>query len=116
VVIDTGGTTNAMRQAYDLARRAGRCIIASVVDADICLPALNIMYEEKEVIGTVAHSHLEEYKWAVQYIIDGRFDPTPLITSKVYIENAVKDGFDKAVEDRSEIKIVVTPKKELLSV
>jgi len=114
MVVDTGGNIPAIRLAYDLTKRGGRCVLASVVDADIALPALDIMLGEKEIIGSVAHSHLEEYKWAVQYIADGRFDPEPLITSKVYIEDAVQDGFIKAIQDRSQIKIIVTAKKELL--
>jgi len=114
LVIDTGGNTKAIRLAYDLTKRGGRCIVASVVNEDIHLPALDLMLGEKEVIGSVAHSHLEEYKWAVQYIADGRFDPKPIITSRVYIADAVENGFIKAIKDRSEIKIIVTPNRELL--
>lgn len=114
LVIDTGGNIAAMRLAYDITKRGGRCVFASVVNADINLPALDIMLGEKEVIGSVAHSHLEEFKWAVQYISDGRFNPRPIISSKVYIENAVRDGFNKIIDDRNQIKILVTPKKELI--
>lgn len=84
------------------------------MNKDLNLPALDLMLGEKEVIGSVAHSHLEEFKWAVQYIMDGRFDPAPLITSKVYIENAVEEGVKKAIEDRSQLKILVTPDKSLV--
>lgn len=114
-VIDTGGNIPAMRLAYDLTGRGGRCVIASVVNQDICLPSLDILLNEREVIGAVAHSHLEEYKWAVQYIADGRFDPSPLITGRIALEDALERGIRKSIEDRSQIKILVTPRRELLS-
>lgn len=114
LVIDTGGNITAMRLAYDITRRGGRCVFASVVNGDVPIPALDIMLEEKEVIGSVAHTHYEEYKWAVQYIADGRFNPEPIITDKIYIGNAVNDGFIRSIEDRSQIKILVTPLKDLI--
>ena len=114
VVIDTGGNIPAMRLAYDLTMRGGRCVIASVVNQDLGLPALDLMLGEKEVIGSCGHSHLEEFKWAVQYITDGRFDPALLITGKVYIEDALEQGVHRAIEDRSQLKILVTPDSALV--
>jgi (R,R)-butanediol dehydrogenase/meso-butanediol dehydrogenase/diacetyl reductase len=114
LVIDTGGNIPAMRLAYDLTKRGGRCVFASVVDDYIPIPALDIMLGEKEIIGSVAHTHLEEFKWAVQYIADGRFNPEPIITDRVYIENAVEDGFNRIIKDRNQIKIIVSPQKELI--
>ncbi len=114
LVVDTDGNIPAMRLAYDLTKRGGRCVFASVVNADIPIPALDIVLNEKEIIGSVAHTHLEEYKWAVQYILDGRFVPDPIITDKVYIEDAVEQGFIRSIKDRSQIKIIVTPQKDLL--
>ena len=114
LVIDTGGNIPAMRLAYDLTKRGSRCVIASVVNRDLPLPALDLLLGEKEVIGSVAHTHLEEFKWAVQYISDGRFNPEKMITSRIYIEDALEDGVKKSIEDRSQIRILVTPYINLL--
>ena len=114
LVIDTGGNIPAMQLAYNLTKRGGRCVFASVVNDDVPIPALDIMLGEKEIIGSVAHTHLEEFKWAVQYISDGRFNPEPIITDSIYIENAVEEGYIRSINDRSQIKIIVTPQKELL--
>ena len=115
VVLDCGGNIPAIRLAVELASRHGRTVITTVIDEDVPLNALDIMYNEKEIIGTVAHQQDREFKWAVQYLADGRINPEPMITSRVYIEDAVEDGFEKAIKDRSQIKILVTPDKKYLN-
>lgn len=114
VVIDTGGNVEAMRLAVDLTRRRGRCVVNSVIAGDVSLSAWDLVIDEKEIIGTVAHSTDEEYSWAVQFILDGRIDPSPMITSRIALEDAVSEGFDKLINDRNQIKILVTPREELL--
>lgn len=115
VVIDAGGKPEAMRLAVDLTMRRGRCVLNSVVAADMALSAWNFVIDEKEVIGTVSHSFDREYPWAVQYLRDGRVNVEPMITRRVYIEEAVGEGFGRLLADRSQIKILVTPRKDLLS-
>jgi (R,R)-butanediol dehydrogenase/meso-butanediol dehydrogenase/diacetyl reductase len=112
VVIDAGGNLDAMRLAVDLTSRRGRCVFNSVVDDDVPISALDMVLDEKEIIGTVAHSYDREFKWSVQYLVDGRVNVEPMITSRVYIEDAVGEGFDRLIADRNQIKILVTPHKD----
>jgi (R,R)-butanediol dehydrogenase/meso-butanediol dehydrogenase/diacetyl reductase len=112
VVIDAGANLDAMRMAVDLTGRRGRCVFNSVVADDVPISALDMVLDEKEIIGTVAHSFDREFKWAVQYLVDGRVNVEPMITSRVYIADAVGEGFDKLLADRSQIKILITPHKE----
>jgi (R,R)-butanediol dehydrogenase/meso-butanediol dehydrogenase/diacetyl reductase len=112
VVIDAGANLDAMRLAVDLTGRRGRCVFNSVVADDVPISALDMVLDEKEIIGTVAHSFDREFKWAVQYLMDGRVNVEPMITSRVYIADAVGEGFDKPLADRSQIKILVTPHNE----
>jgi len=115
VVIDAGGNIQAMRLALDLTMRRGRCVFNSVVASDVSISAWDMVIDEKEIIGTVSHAFDREFKWAVQYLSDGRVDVEPLITSRVYIEDAVGDGFDRLMADRNQIKILVTPHREWVS-
>jgi (R,R)-butanediol dehydrogenase/meso-butanediol dehydrogenase/diacetyl reductase len=71
-----------------------------------------MVIEEKEIVGTVSHSFDREFKWAVQYLADGRVNVEPMITSRVYIEDAVGEGFDRLMADRNQIKILITPHKD----
>lgn len=112
VVFDTGGNITAMKLAVDLTKRAGRCVLVSVVNEDLPLPGLDIILNEKEIIGSVAHSHEEEFAWAVQYLIDGRIQAAPMITRKVHVSEALENGFHALMKDRNQVKILVSPTKE----
>lgn len=115
VVIDAGGNLDAMRLAVDLTMRRGRCVLNSVVADDVRLSAWDLVIEEKELIGTVSHSYDREFLWAVQFLLDGRVNVEPIITDRIFIEDAVEMGFDRLLKDRNQIKILVTPQKELLN-
>lgn len=114
IVIDAGGNPAAMRLAVDLTRRRGRCVMNTVISGDVTLSGWDLVIDEKEIIGTVAHSFDREFKWAVQLLLDGRVNVEPIITDRIYIEDAVGEGFDRLLKDRNQIKVLVTPKKELL--
>lgn len=112
VVIDAGGNVQAMRLALELTRTQGRCVIASVVDADIPIPGLDLLMREKEIVGSVGHSAHKEYRWALQYLTDGRVDVSPIITSRIYLGDAVERGFHRLASNRDEIKVLVTPHRD----
>jgi (R,R)-butanediol dehydrogenase/meso-butanediol dehydrogenase/diacetyl reductase len=112
MVIDSGGNAEAIRLALELTRRGGRCVLNSVLNADVAFPALDILLHEKEIIGTCGHQHDREFAWAVKYMLDGRACVEPLITSRIYLSDAVKLGFDRLLADRSQIKILVTPHED----
>jgi (R,R)-butanediol dehydrogenase/meso-butanediol dehydrogenase/diacetyl reductase len=112
VVIDAGGNPKAMRLAVELTRRQGRCVINSVVDDDIPVPGLDILLGEKEIAGTVGHSTNREFRWALQYLADGRVDVEPMITDRIYLADAVDKGFKRLAVDRAQIKILVTPHQD----
>lgn len=114
VVIDAGGNPNAMRLAVDLTMRRGRCVLNSVMASDVKLSAWDLVIDEKEVIGTVSHAFNREFKWAVQFLLDGRVDVSPIITDRIYIKDTVEQGFKRLIRDRNQIKILVTPNQELL--
>ncbi|HMD89703.1 MAG TPA: alcohol dehydrogenase catalytic domain-containing protein [Anaerolineaceae bacterium] len=114
VVIEACANLAGMREAVELTRRQGRCVFSSVINADVSLNAFDIMFKEKEIIGTDAHQADREFLWAVQFLADGRIDVKPIITSRIYIADAVEMGFNRLLTDRSQIKILVTPHKDLV--
>jgi (R,R)-butanediol dehydrogenase/meso-butanediol dehydrogenase/diacetyl reductase len=112
VVIDAGGNVLAMRLAYELTRWEGRCVIASVVDEDVSFPSLDLLLHEKEIVGTNGHTTDREFRWALQYLADGRINVKPMITDRIYLGEALKQGFERLQADRNQIKILVTPHRD----
>jgi (R,R)-butanediol dehydrogenase/meso-butanediol dehydrogenase/diacetyl reductase len=110
VVIDCGGSVEAIRLALALTARHGRLILNSVVARDIPLPGLDILLHEKEIVGSVAHAYDREFAWAVQLLGSGQVDLSPLITGRLHLAQAVAQGFEALLARREdEIKILVTP-------
>ncbi|MDR1510922.1 MAG: zinc-binding dehydrogenase, partial [Synergistaceae bacterium] len=114
LVIDTGGNVDAMQLAYRLTKRGERCVFASIVRSEISIDSLGIILDEKEIMGSVAHSHEREFAWAVKYISDGRLNVKPIITDRIFISDALELGIKALISDRSHIKVLVTPRKELV--
>jgi (R,R)-butanediol dehydrogenase / meso-butanediol dehydrogenase / diacetyl reductase len=112
VVIDAGANLDAVKLAFELTARRGRCVINSVINHDAGFNVLDIVLNEKEIIGTCAHWTTKEIAWGLQYMTDGRANLDPIITSRIYIADAVGEGFDKLLADRSQIKVLVTPHKD----
>ncbi|MCC7358545.1 MAG: alcohol dehydrogenase catalytic domain-containing protein [Anaerolineales bacterium] len=110
VVIDCGGSPAAMQLAISLTRRRGRCVINSVVNRDWPVPALDVLLNEKEIVGSVAHAYDREFAWAVNYLSTGQVNLAPMITGRVPLAEAVDRGFQALLRRREdEVKILVTP-------
>jgi (R,R)-butanediol dehydrogenase/meso-butanediol dehydrogenase/diacetyl reductase len=115
VVLDAGGNPAAVHLAVELTRRQGRCVVNSVIDDDVPIPGLDVMLGEKEIVGSVGHRTRQEFRWALQLLADGRVNVEPIITDRIYIADAVDQGFDRLRNDRDHIKILVTPHKDRVS-
>jgi len=114
VVIDAGGNPAAVHLAVELTKRQGRCVLNSVIDDDVPIPGLDVMLGEKEIVGSVGHRTEQEFKWALQLLADGRVNVEPIITDRIPLEDAVEEGFKRLRRDRDHIKILVTPRRDLL--
>lgn len=112
VVFDTGGNIPAMKLAFDITKRGGCTVFVSVINEDIPLPAFDIMRHEKEIVGSIAHSHEKEFKWAVDYVVQRRVNLAPIITGRTYIADSFEQGIVRFMEDRNQIKILVTPHRD----
>lgn len=40
---------------------------------------------------------------------DGRFDPDPLVTKRVQLDDVVEDGFEALTDSDEQVKILVSP-------
>jgi len=50
----------------------------------------------------------------MKYICDGRVDVKPMITSHLPLKDALTQGIHRLIEDRNQIKVLVTPNEKLL--
>lgn len=115
IVMETGGNVESMVVGLRIVRRGGRLVLVSVVHEPFPVDAADVLLGEKEIIGSVAHVYDEDFKWAVQYLMDGRVRGEPLITKRIRLDDALEQGFNELLVNHSEIKILVTPHDDWVS-
>jgi (R,R)-butanediol dehydrogenase/meso-butanediol dehydrogenase/diacetyl reductase len=109
LVLECGGNVGAVVQALQIVRRGGRVVLVSVLHGTVPVDPLDLMLSEKELIGSVAHVYDEDFKWAVQYLMDGRVNGEPIITGRIKLDDTLEMGFNELLRNRNHIKVLVTP-------
>jgi (R,R)-butanediol dehydrogenase/meso-butanediol dehydrogenase/diacetyl reductase len=109
LVLECGGNVGAVVEALRIVRRGGRVVLVSVLHEPVPVDGLDLMLSEKELIGSVAHVYDEDFKWAVQYLMDGRVNGDAIITGRIKLGDTLERGFNELLRNRNHIKILVTP-------
>lgn len=85
VAIDTGGTTQSIRQAVDVLARGGRVAFTGVpTEGDTALPMQKIVLEEIDLFGVRANRNTMEE--VMPLIASGRVRVKPLVTHRFPLE------------------------------
>lgn len=71
------------------------------------LDAFDAVNRELSLVASVGYRDV--YPELIGRIAAGAFDPSAIITRTVPLEQAVSNGFAALVQDRSQIKILVSP-------
>jgi L-iditol 2-dehydrogenase len=108
VAIDTGGTTESIRQAVDVLRKGGRVAFTGVpTEGDTVLPMQKIVLEEIDLFGVRANRNTMEE--VLPLIVSGRVRVQPLITHTFALEDygQALDTFANRVDGA--LKVLVRP-------
>lgn len=121
---ETGGGTNttfevagveqSVNQALTTTKSGGTTTIVSLFEETISIDPNNIVMHEQTVVGTAAFKggplSGREFGTTIRNFETGVFDPTPLVTSRINLNDLVADGFETLLDRNSEeAKILVQP-------
>jgi (R,R)-butanediol dehydrogenase/meso-butanediol dehydrogenase/diacetyl reductase len=106
ISIECVGRPDTPELAISLVRRAGTTVITGIFEQNSSFNFTKIMGDEKTVVGSPIYVH--EGRTAIAWLRDKRIDPSPVITSIVPFEDALKQGFEKLLRDKErEVKVLV---------
>lgn len=106
VAFECVGTTNTVSVASRCTRVHGRTVVVGVSVEPQAFSFLDILLNEREVIGTAGY--FGEFEICMEMVADGRIQPQALITSRIGLEEIVPRGFEPFSQPNNEnIKIVV---------
>ncbi|MGX1163585.1 threonine dehydrogenase-like Zn-dependent dehydrogenase [Pseudarthrobacter sp. SLBN-100] len=108
IFFDAAGAPNAL-QDYIRSGKPGSRMVVIAVSANtntVEIPQSAFVLSELSILGSMAFN-AEDNKQVIEYIAEGRYDPTPVVTHHFAQEDAAK-AFETAVEHKDEaIKVVI---------
>ncbi|WP_423747433.1 2,3-butanediol dehydrogenase (plasmid) [Haladaptatus sp. SPP-AMP-3] len=114
VSFEVAGVEPSVNQSLAAVKSGGTTTIVSIFEETIEIDLNDIVMPETTVVGTAAYQggplSGQEFRTTMRNFETGVFDPTPLVTSEIELENIVRDGFERLLDAESEeIKILVRP-------
>jgi (R,R)-butanediol dehydrogenase/meso-butanediol dehydrogenase/diacetyl reductase len=106
VAIECVGRPETPQLAVEITKRGGTIVIAGVFEQASMVDFRYIMFSEKTMVGSSIY--IDEGRMAIALLRQKRIDPTPLITSRVPLRDAVKLGFEQLLNDKeNNIKVLL---------
>ncbi|EEL95327.1 hypothetical protein bcere0030_5850 [Bacillus cereus AH1273] len=102
------GVEVVLRQAIESTSFEGQTVIVSVWEKDATITPNNLVLKEKEVIGILGYRHI--FPAVIKLISSGQIQAEKLITKKITVDQVVEEGFEALVKDKTQVKILVSPK------
>lgn len=107
--IDCTGQPAAQIRALKLLKSRGRLVLVGVPTITTELDTLEIINNEKEIVGALSHIVDEDFAAAIQFMSDGRVDVKPLI-SIIWPLARAEEAFQMLKAGQSDIiKILLAP-------
>jgi (R,R)-butanediol dehydrogenase/meso-butanediol dehydrogenase/diacetyl reductase len=106
VSFDTAGVESTFCAGLDSLKSNGELMIVSVFTE---LVSYNVEVQrvgEQRITASRAYKHL--FPKVIDLIVKGSIDVTPIITSKVKLEDIIDLGFNKLTASKQECKILVS--------
>ncbi|OFW57529.1 MAG: hypothetical protein A2Y75_10135 [Candidatus Solincola sediminis] len=112
LAIDDAGQEETLKMALQATRTQGRVVEVGIYEHPITFAPNDLVLKEKELIGILNTGSL--IPKALQYLADGRVDPTPMISNRIDLEDVVEKGFKECIVNKAtNVKVIVNCNSDL---
>ena len=114
IAFETTGSEQCFHLALNSIRFSGTLVVTSIWEKQVTLDPNTLVMGEKYVVGSICYCN--DFPKVIEMLADGSIPAKGYITKKVYIDDIEKEGFGALTgpEKKSQVKIIVTPDKNLL--
>jgi (R,R)-butanediol dehydrogenase/meso-butanediol dehydrogenase/diacetyl reductase len=106
VAFECVGNPETPQLTVNLTRRAGTTVLAGVFDKSGIIDFSSLSFTERSMVGSSIY--IDEGRTAISLLVKKTIDPTPLITSRAPLKDAVKLGFEVLLNDKeNNIKVLL---------
>jgi (R,R)-butanediol dehydrogenase/meso-butanediol dehydrogenase/diacetyl reductase len=103
---EAAGRPATFESAMQALRRGGRLVMVGLMP-HAGFDAFRAVNDELTFTASVGYRHA--YEDLLRIVASGALDLTSIVTRTVSLEDALTDGFDALLQDRTQIKILVSP-------
>jgi (R,R)-butanediol dehydrogenase/meso-butanediol dehydrogenase/diacetyl reductase len=109
VVLECSGAAGVLVAALGVARPGGRVVMLAITTAEPPVPARDIVWGEREVIGSLSHIYDEDLPAAVELLAGGTVQTAPLVDTTDDLQAALDRLTGRAPAPGRAVKLVVHP-------
>lgn len=110
VTFDLAGVQESFSLGLSVLRTRGEMVIVSLSDGELLFDAMSALRKEIKIITSQCSS--DEFPIVVDLLASGILNTEGIITKVIHLDDIVTEGFEALINDKSQLKILVTPKKE----
>ncbi|WP_280769679.1 2,3-butanediol dehydrogenase [Salipaludibacillus daqingensis] len=107
VSFEVTGLPKVLNQTIHSTHTGGETVIVSIWESEASIQPNDIVIKERTIKGIIAYRHI--YPAVMELMKQGYFQAETMITKKIKVDDVVDDGFELLVNDKSHIKILVSP-------
>ena len=111
MAFDMVGAQDTLAQCVTMLKPRGQVVVAGGLHYNTAVP-YDLMTKELNILGSMCT--LDEVPRVLDLLAAGKIRTEGIVTKKVYLDDVVEEGLETFLNDSTQIKILVTPKKENL--
>lgn len=105
---EAAGAQATFTSAMNVLKKGGQLMIISVFTQPVEVNALDIIIREISISGFLGYRHI--FPEVIEMVASGQMDVKKVITKKITLDNLVTEGLEVLGTDKSQAKILVSPK------
>ena len=108
VSFEVTGVPVVLPQALEVAEKGGELVVVSIWEKPATIHPNEIVIQEKTMKGVIAYRDV--FPKVLELMGQGYFSKDLLVTKRIKLDDIVEEGFEALVKEKSQVKILVSPK------
>jgi len=108
VSFEVTGVPVVLQQSLEAAEKGGELVVVSIWEQPATIHPNEIVIQEKTMKGVIAYRDV--FPKVLELMGKGYFSKDILVTKRIKLEDIVEEGFNALVKEKSQVKILVSPK------
>ncbi|WP_337874345.1 2,3-butanediol dehydrogenase [Exiguobacterium sp.] len=110
VAFEAAGVQPTFVAAMEALKKGGELMIVAMYEKEVSIMLNEFIISEKSI--SLSFAYANNFKEVIDLFAEGKVNLETFVTKKIYLDDIKDEGFESLIHDKSQCKILVTPKKE----